>query len=518
MANEPENLISAYLDNQLSVEERARFEERLRQDEQLRALTHQLELQSRELRALPKFSLDTGFADRVVNDARLDSVFANASSRQHEAPTRAASRKFSEYSVEQSKWKYALGAIASLAALLLLSAFLVFPKMYEALSVAENATAEAAEPHTESGDIDDLMDPVNPSPDPTDTVRGRKSDSGSLEENETAAVQDKLSVNAGMDSNSSIDDSIKARVPSESADHERRQVAGGARKMVSGSGNALKSRSGVARSAEPFKQETAKRKNTMGELSDKPIYSFNSNEADTLRQPEDEASSDEEADENPVSQPLFGAENGEIIEVVFSDKDQEFLAFKKSLVQNSIALVPARRSSPESRKKSNDAVIAGGGVESQKSLGMPAAKPLQVFLVEATEQQLQNLLLDLNKLATVKNLRQPMGAAEIVKDAWNSEKADSGIADGRTQDRFDNPTMSANAREMDLVTALRLAKLGQKTNQVQNQPSKPSEPKQFNKQTAPFGNREALRKLVFVLQNALPDNSRVAPPTEAREK
>ena len=510
MSHEPENLISAYLDGQLSPGERARFEERMQQDEQLRALTRELELQSGELRSFPKFSLDTDFADRVLSDVRLDSAFVKMARQATVAKTLPDQSDASEYSVKRGKWKYALGAITSLAALLLLSAFLVFPKSNTTLPLSKKENAETVQP---SADIQELAEPTN-------LGEGGETDSLTSKFSENRSLEDKAAFAKGMDADSEMVDSIEARRPSQ--DTDRRQFADASKRNLAKPDLAVKSVPGEANEVQKdlFKDDAFKQKFPMEELSEEPmaLKSQRKGAADTIDQSVADALHGLEADDDDApaeSQNQLEAEQGNVIEVVFADPDREFLAFKQSLIQNNITVAPHRRSSPAGRKSTamnTDGIsIASGG-----TLGFQAAESQQVYLIEATEQQFQKLLLDLNKLATVTNRRLPMGAAEASTEA---ELLDSGVTDIRTQREKAVPDVSrklAIAREMDLKTALRLAKLGQRDDRVLNQSNKIE---RFSKQKAAnIADPEALRKMVFVLQNAQTPNSRVAPAADASEK
>ena len=64
-----DNLISGYLDNQLTPEERAEVEASLL-DSDTNRLMSDLERQSQELKRLPKFSLGQDFAQRILADDR----------------------------------------------------------------------------------------------------------------------------------------------------------------------------------------------------------------------------------------------------------------------------------------------------------------------------------------------------------------------------------------------------------------------------------------------------------------
>lgn len=115
--------ISDYLDDRLSVEERARVEEHLRENPaDQEQLTEFIEMQQ-ALRNAPRYELDSGFAGRVLN-----AIESSAPTDVGEVVT--GDEVANQTSTEPSKssatnWRYTASMVASLAAILLLSAFLL---------------------------------------------------------------------------------------------------------------------------------------------------------------------------------------------------------------------------------------------------------------------------------------------------------------------------------------------------------------------------------------------------------
>ncbi|MEX0641776.1 MAG: zf-HC2 domain-containing protein [Pirellulales bacterium] len=67
--NAPDELISAYLDDELSAEERARVERMLAEDAELRQTVDDLRALRASLQSLPRHRLDSSFSERVLREA-----------------------------------------------------------------------------------------------------------------------------------------------------------------------------------------------------------------------------------------------------------------------------------------------------------------------------------------------------------------------------------------------------------------------------------------------------------------
>ena len=120
--NEPtpdHELLSAYLDDELSQEERARVEKRLETDPEYAAALDAFRDQQLRLRSLPKGSIDV--RQRVMDAIGEKSTLATAEN--------------------QSGWKLNPWALASLAALILLGVFLFLPDSGPKQPVVQNETA-----------------------------------------------------------------------------------------------------------------------------------------------------------------------------------------------------------------------------------------------------------------------------------------------------------------------------------------------------------------------------------------
>lgn len=71
-----DEILNAYLDGELSPEERVRVEGALRGDEALRERLHRIEAADRALGALPSATADAEFTSRVVAAARREALAA----------------------------------------------------------------------------------------------------------------------------------------------------------------------------------------------------------------------------------------------------------------------------------------------------------------------------------------------------------------------------------------------------------------------------------------------------------
>ena len=106
-----ENLISAYLDGELSPEDAAKVQDLMGQDPKYAQLLDELKQQSSALKQLPAFELDSQFAQRVM-DSR---GFAAVDRDERNGPVAKAARA----SVGSEHWGGAIAVISALAALLL---------------------------------------------------------------------------------------------------------------------------------------------------------------------------------------------------------------------------------------------------------------------------------------------------------------------------------------------------------------------------------------------------------------
>ncbi len=118
-ASFPDDLLSAYLDGEVTAQQQALIERQLEEDAQLRKLCDQLRVLRATLQALPAQQPAPGMADRVLQEAqrRAGSPLADVVTKPP-APAGGDTR---------SRWTLVLGTIASLAALLLVAVLAVQP-------------------------------------------------------------------------------------------------------------------------------------------------------------------------------------------------------------------------------------------------------------------------------------------------------------------------------------------------------------------------------------------------------
>ena len=72
-ASFPEELISAFLDDELSPSERQHVESKLADHPEMRQVLADLQEQSQAIQDLPKYQLGNDFADRLMKHAAFDS-------------------------------------------------------------------------------------------------------------------------------------------------------------------------------------------------------------------------------------------------------------------------------------------------------------------------------------------------------------------------------------------------------------------------------------------------------------
>lgn len=112
----PEELLSAYLDDRVTADERLRVHQALAESAELRELHAGLQRARSGLQRLPRFSLPADFADRVVQRIENESQERGAASPAMATPAAVGRRAPAGW----RSWK-SLAAAASLAAVLLLS-------------------------------------------------------------------------------------------------------------------------------------------------------------------------------------------------------------------------------------------------------------------------------------------------------------------------------------------------------------------------------------------------------------
>ena len=146
-----QDLISGYLDDQLTPSERAQAESMLR-DSKTNELLSELVNQSKQLAAVPKFSLADDFADRLLADDRIESGFESLI---HETAELSNSKKPQTYP-STKRFSGAIAAIASLAAMVLITLFVPQVPMANLEVAQKNASVgqdkDLASDETASGD------------------------------------------------------------------------------------------------------------------------------------------------------------------------------------------------------------------------------------------------------------------------------------------------------------------------------------------------------------------------------
>ena len=105
-----ENLISAYMDDELSPGERARAEKLIAEDSSAAELLESLRTQSGRIKALPRFKLADDFADRLMESPAFADAVASSDDRIVTTDPTPVGRPL--------KWSMAAAAIGSLAALI----------------------------------------------------------------------------------------------------------------------------------------------------------------------------------------------------------------------------------------------------------------------------------------------------------------------------------------------------------------------------------------------------------------
>ena len=112
-------LLSAWLDGQLTGSEKARAERLISENPECADLVRQWKLQREQIRDLPRYRLDSEFSERVLAKARLTDDAGRVSSVLPTAATRSVAQEPPSYFASRS----ALTAITALAAMLLLTLF-----------------------------------------------------------------------------------------------------------------------------------------------------------------------------------------------------------------------------------------------------------------------------------------------------------------------------------------------------------------------------------------------------------
>ena len=127
-------LVTDYLDDRLSPEEKMRVDEHLQANPQDRGLLAEYQEMQKALRETPRYELDDEFSNRVVQSIKMSAgiVEPNETVEVHQA-VRSTKKSAT------AQWRYTASMIASLAAILLL-AFFLLPRAQETddMAKAEN--------------------------------------------------------------------------------------------------------------------------------------------------------------------------------------------------------------------------------------------------------------------------------------------------------------------------------------------------------------------------------------------
>lgn len=136
----PENLISGYLDNQLTPTERAEVERMLESEPELKVLHDQLQRQSRAVADLPQFRLGDDFANRLMASSQFEEAFGGPSDKLQPGVNAVA--------VRSNRFVLSAAAIAALAAMVLVALFLPTPVD---VAVLDSQLDDAVEEFEEEG-------------------------------------------------------------------------------------------------------------------------------------------------------------------------------------------------------------------------------------------------------------------------------------------------------------------------------------------------------------------------------
>ncbi len=134
-----ENLISAYLDNELGPADRAQAERLIAEDAELACLLETMKAQSSQLKSLPRYKLNPQFASRLMaTDAFRDAFAAVATRSQQVAPglSGASAIPITNYGKSKS-WRTASLAIGALAALILVTLTVNTANLFNEPTVAD---------------------------------------------------------------------------------------------------------------------------------------------------------------------------------------------------------------------------------------------------------------------------------------------------------------------------------------------------------------------------------------------
>ena len=146
----PENLISGYLDGQLTEEERALVEQSMQEDPATKRLVEELRANAEQMQGLPRFRTPEGFAERLMASPELDRAFSDLAT--DEVGQRSELSDESSAYPRTRRLRLAVAAIVSLAAMMLVTLFL--PQSFESakLQVQKSSETTESEPAREAFD------------------------------------------------------------------------------------------------------------------------------------------------------------------------------------------------------------------------------------------------------------------------------------------------------------------------------------------------------------------------------
>ena len=476
MAEHSENLISAYLDNQLSAEERARFEEQLRQDSQLRELTDQLRAQSVQLAALPRYSLEPDFADRLVQDDRAVNFFQAA----RQGSQVRVNAKSQQLPVRTTRWQYAVGTVLAIAALIAIAAFLWIPEQVNNSPLAgktggeptsETAVADEEEPF--STDLDQDIAGK------TDSNRANAKaavvpESGAIPPPAQMAETGKM---PGRDD--VLMDAIQAKESQQPATENPAFAPQGQVVESKGASN------GGRMSRQQLKSEAASQDDEAISnliVADSPSNNQLAQDAmddqsraevdDSVQLEENESAEQQDSmeEEDAFSSAIASAEESDVIKVLFSQPTQTMDVFWQSLERSRIPLLDAN--SLAKSKSPGRAGGGGGAKQSKKDQISPVWGQQRAYLVEATDKQIADLIVDLEKQANISRLKKgeiPALQRQLANEAGQrARRADNYLPRPAPTDAmkyFADSEQRANAREIDYAEVMEnLAGAGQNQN------------------------------------------------------
>ena len=415
-----EDLISGYLDDQLTPGERAAAESMLRDSDQQELLSD-LASQSEQMGAVPKFDLGDKFAERLLADSRVETVFESLQgkpARQLKPELHHSTKRFSA----------AVAAIASLAALVLITLFVPqIPKSNVEVANKSDPTQNekqfAGEERENIAPMDELPDSGVADDRPFETEE--KELDTSEDENAPALAQIQL---AGKDR--------KPKSEVLSRDEESKKMMSKVRGEPSNSAPAIEDKLNekMERAANVRNLGTDDSRQKLGRRLDGPERSRketasvgrgrprsdNSKSQDRFFEDDNQGGAggiemaSERTDQlvqNNATTWWKGKDNiQEVFEVNYSGGPEMIDEFQKSLVRNSIELQGDPSLGFQSKLEKMKGAIRGvepsAGLSNRIAGGQQKKRQLREMMVTvtATPQHMADLIKDLNKKASIFNI------------------------------------------------------------------------------------------------------------------